>query len=236
MLTPQEPSATHLVNIPVTVGDAKSKSKLLIYTNDLAVVADSKNKKSGGALMIVPVPNPTNTSSFGLVSVSTEQMKTFHNTLKARCKALVPVPRLASRSNNLKGKRNALIVHKIGNYDISVAPNLADLKERIDWESFVLPSDFDTRLASLESAEILGDSECKDWAYVVAKVCMCICMLVRSILYYVYAFYLPVCVSLSIGSRLSEGRWIRCCVSRPWLRLLPDWPRSNRQWLEARQL
>jgi hypothetical protein len=53
----------------------------------------------------------------------------------------------------------------VGNYDISVAPTLADLDSRVDWSKFDLPADFQSRKATL-SNPALYPAPC---AYVIAQ-------------------------------------------------------------------
>lgn len=207
MMTPHEPSSTHLFNIPYTIDGVKYQ--LLLYTNDLSFEDKSKGKeitrsmdadplktyystmiergyldeRSFGvpagaektiatapdtALMIVPIPNPTNATNFGLVDVTTKQMKQFRTEAKRVGNGLIPWEYLLSSTNMdgvLFGKSESLMVHRIGNYDISVAPSLEALEEQIDWSHFSLPADFERRKATLSNSTLFPYS----CAYVVAK-------------------------------------------------------------------
>jgi hypothetical protein len=73
----------------------------------------------------------------------------------------------ALNSNSIKGRKDKgkLKVHRVGNYEISIAPTVADLMERIDWTKFTKPADFNVRLQTLTDKELLP-FEC---GYVIAK-------------------------------------------------------------------
>ena len=86
MLTQQEPSATRLMNIPVQLSNG-TKCKLLIYTNDLEA---PKN-----ALMVVPIPNPTNTfDNFGFIDISSKENKAFRKSLVDSCQQFTATPQM----------------------------------------------------------------------------------------------------------------------------------------------
>ncbi len=120
------------------------------------------------ALMIVPIPNTTRTQEFGLVDIRTDEMKRFRRICVDRCKSLLPQAR--SLSYGARGMTdgmhsNSLQVHRVGNYDISVAPDLDALEKQVDWKHFKLPADFQTRKSTLSDKK-LYPFPC---AYVVAK-------------------------------------------------------------------
>lgn len=156
MMTSHEPTSTRLINIPVIL-DGKSY-KLVIYTNDLKVPEDTN------ALMIVPFPNPKNTDNFGLVNVSTDRMKKFRKNLYENCERLKPVEYeeilLLSAGPTMKK------IHNIGNYDISVANNLEELKKNIDWTKFRKPNNFEARLSTFTNKDLYPED---NYFYVVAS-------------------------------------------------------------------
>jgi hypothetical protein len=178
MMTEESPSSTRLINIPVNLSgleNAFSKHKLLIYTNDLSIEKDEllhlninvNESESKGALMIVPIPNPKNGNDFGLLDVSSGNMKQFRKELFKECDNLKPKSRGFSNNSftlGMDNESNSLIVHDVGNYKISVAPNLVALESQVDWNSFKLPDDFENRKETLSSELYKGN-----WAYVVAQ-------------------------------------------------------------------
>lgn len=118
-----------------------------------------------GALMIVPIPNHYHQTMFGLLDVNTEQMKMFRKKLFNECEYLKPMSKGIFTNYSLSADdKPKLLVHDVGNYKITVAPNYDDLMKRVDWNSFVLPPDFETRKKTLSSVLYSGN-----WAYVIAQ-------------------------------------------------------------------
>lgn len=153
-----EPSSTRLINMPVKYGE--KKYKLLIYTNDLKFNGNS-------ALMVVPIPKRK--GDIGLVDVSTNKMKKFRKILITECEKLKP-NRMKTRSYGggllvLNGNEIKTIF-EIGNYNISVANNINELLENIDWTKFDKPLDFEDRISVMKNKEIFPEEE---YFYVVAK-------------------------------------------------------------------
>lgn len=160
------PSSTRLINIPVRL-DGENRT-LLIYTNDL--IMKETNKESGDELMIVAIPNESYLDNFGLVDVSTENMKTFRKILFSECDKLVAKKKAKARSMyislNDSYNQSFLSVQDVGNYSITVAPTLDDLLDRTDWEKFNVSSNYKNRLDGLYDNEVYPLS---NYAYVVAK-------------------------------------------------------------------
>jgi hypothetical protein len=189
-----EPSSTRLINVPVIFNNRKSS--LLLYTNDLQIGkkgsralpvtelplmaphmdyggVDYGDKKS--QLMIVPVPNPTNETEFGLVSVSEYSVKNFRNSVHEVGKSLIDrylifSDAMLGRSrgmlySNANSMTDSIAVVRVGNYDISVAPTYEDLIGRINWNHFDLPVDFEMRKATFSDKTLYP----QNMAYVVAK-------------------------------------------------------------------
>uniref|UniRef100_A0A7S3UYZ2 Uncharacterized protein n=1 Tax=Aplanochytrium stocchinoi TaxID=215587 RepID=A0A7S3UYZ2_9STRA len=166
MLTPHEPASTHLHSIPCAVEN--KPCQLLVYINDLAV----SDGDGDSALMIVAIPklpnkDEANGFQFGLVDASTNKMKSQRNEVARECKELLPWEAVRSNgfSSRSKGLSRALIVHKVGNYNISVAPSLTELQDMVDWDKFTKPKDFDKRFSTLSDKKLFP-FEC---AYVVAQ-------------------------------------------------------------------
>lgn len=162
------PDSTRLINIPVKL-NGKEKN-LLIYTNDLTTKL-SKKDNSNNELMIVAIPNVNNITNFGLVDVSTDEMKTFRKELFNACDDLKPKKKSKglSRSFMLDGLNNKsykLEVHDVGNYKISVAPSLDDLLDKTDWDKFNVSSNYKNKLDGLYDKEVYPLS---NYAYIVAS-------------------------------------------------------------------
>lgn len=122
------------------------------------------------ALMIVAIPNPTGATNFGLVDVTTKQMKQFRTEAKDWGDSLIPWQYTLGVTNSFDadgyvGQAKSLRVNRVGNYDISVAPNLEALESQIDWSHFTLPGDFERRKATLSDSKLFP----YPCAYVVAK-------------------------------------------------------------------
>lgn len=161
MLTEQEPSSTRLINLPIQLSNG-TKCKLLIYTNDL--------KAPKKALMIVPIPNPTDKfENFGFIDISSKENKAFRTSLVDACKQFTLVPQAKSLSRGLFSvdsiKAAPLKVHDIGNYKLTLAPTLHDLNTRIDWSQFEKPHDFNQRFKTLHNKRLYPHN----CAYVVAE-------------------------------------------------------------------
>ena len=137
---------------------------LEVFSNQYMTNGVDSSKK--GALMIVPIPNIYNVNNFGLVDVSSDKMKYFRKELFRVCDRLKPATRGMLSYSNSVGDRSMKKVHKIGNYRISVADNLNELHQNIDWSKFELPSNFNDRFATLQDTNLYPD---KQYAYVVAQ-------------------------------------------------------------------
>lgn len=187
MMTPHEPSSTRLINIPVIFNNRKSF--LLTYTNDLEVGQTTfrppqtslplmgqplfqNNTSTGSAgLMIVPIPNPNKDKLFALVSTSDPQLKSFRHqvhslgeSLMAKYMSMGMYKKSRSYSMNSFDDADTIEVVRVGNYDISIAPTFEDL-DRINWNHFDLPADFERRRATLRDQTLYP----MPMAYVVAK-------------------------------------------------------------------
>lgn len=148
-----------------------SKQTSFSRAMDLVSISNGQNSNNGkGALMIVPIPNTYNTDSFGLVDVSTLSMKAMRKELFRECQKLVPRSRGLLLSNNSYGfdgrMANSKKVHTVGNYSISVADNLNELENNIDWSKFDKPRDFDSRFNTLKNKKLYPEN---NYAYVVAQ-------------------------------------------------------------------
>ena len=154
MMTDDKPSSTRLINIPIKIKN--KKYKLLIYTNDLERNNNQIDNKN--ALMIVPIPNKYNYDDFGLLNINTKNMKTFRN------KLFSSFVDMTISTNSISNSLNKINVHKIGNYNISVSPNINNLKN-INWNRFNLPNNFQKRFNTLKDKFLYPHN----FAYVIAQ-------------------------------------------------------------------
>ena len=142
LATDAAPSSTRIYMVPVTI-DGMAYT-CMMYTNDLAV------RTGVPGLMIVPFPNDSKASVFGLVDVTT--MKAF------REEVVTAFPRSQRYTNTLGlygDGPDFVPVHEIGNYKISVVPDLAGLNTSINWSRFSVPNDIGTRLGVLQDRHMV---------------------------------------------------------------------------------
>lgn len=139
-----------------------------VYNNHFQVIDDnffSEYVDNKGALMIVPFPK-VDGFKIGMVNIDTEEMKQFRQDVKN----LFPSPMNKSFSLEYDSEimmlsRNPLKVHSIGNYNISIAPDIDSLLNRINWNKFAKPTDYNLRVATLHNKSLYP---C-DCIYVVAQ-------------------------------------------------------------------
>ena len=113
---------------------------------------------SNNSIMVVPFPVEKGTlvSQIGLVDISTDSMKELRTEIKSL------KPRSFGKKSETLGMSMTfgmncsppLEVHKIGNYNISVATSLHDLLNRIDWSKFNKPHDFEQRVNSFRNQNL----------------------------------------------------------------------------------
>ena len=171
-----EPNTTKLIHVPVNVNN--TNYNLMIYTNNLSL-SQSNNKWSSirdfdlknmgnnnGAVMVVPFPVPKNNDKLiGMLDITKPNVKTFITQTKYL------KPRKKSRSYRMDdtfslSMNDSIVVHDVGNYKISIAHSINDVLNRINWNVFNKPMDFDTRVQTLYNKTLYPDTY--DWIYVVA--------------------------------------------------------------------
>lgn len=132
--------------------------------------ASTTSTSNDDALMIVAIPNVRG-GNVGLIDLSTSELKEFRTKVKEMGESVIPfTPTLGSYGNGMSrgissNGFSSLAVHKVGNYDISVAPTLEALEEQVDWSHFSLPHDFESRKRTLSNKTLFPF----DCSYVVAK-------------------------------------------------------------------
>lgn len=134
ILTDSNPTNTKLFNIPVYANGVSYN--MSIYINNLV------NKGKNG-IMVVPYPATSDISEFGLVDISSNKMKSFISGIENYC--IDDASLTYNFKNNFLGKDRSLEVFRVGNYNISVAQNISELLNRIDWNTFTKPYDFEER-------------------------------------------------------------------------------------------
>lgn len=131
MLTQPEASKTQLFNVPVVIDNENFIMSL--YINNIT------NNKSG-CFMVVPYPLVSK-NNIALVDVSTEIMKTFRKNVESYCSGSQRQLSFSTLSKSL-----TLEVYNVGNYKISIANNLQQLLNNVDWNIFEKPQDFNERI------------------------------------------------------------------------------------------
>jgi len=150
MITDVEPSGTELYDAEILTHD----KRLLIYRN---TIATEKNE-----LMIVPFPLDENRYD----ECALADIKYFEEYMSQIRDSFGNIPYSNSYSLNSYSGPAKLHVHQVGNYQISIAPNLDELTTRVDWDKFTLPVNFQSRLDTLKNEQLYP------WpcGYVVAEV------------------------------------------------------------------
>lgn len=152
MLTKPDASKTQLFNIPVFINNAKYIMSL--YINNIT-------NNSSGCFMVVPYPL-TPKENIALVDVSTDKMKSFRREVVLYCDR----NKVRSFNNMLANSSTSkLEIYNVGNYKISIANNLHQLLNGVNWDLFEKPDDFDERI-KVFGDETIYPFECM---YIVAQ-------------------------------------------------------------------
>lgn len=115
---------------------------------------NSNENVYNNSVMVVPFPVNLHTSSsqIGLVDITTNDMKLLRNKIKS----LKPQPRSIYVQNSFSDSYSIspLEVHKIGNYNISIATSYRQLLENVDWTKFTKPSNFEQRINTFKNSQL----------------------------------------------------------------------------------
>ena len=145
MLTQNNPSRTNLFVVPYIINDRSAQ--LLMYINDL--------EAADGAVMIVAIP----ASSIGLVDLDTDSCKKAKQDISYWADQIAPsfsgFDLLLCHIDSTS--RKTLPVHQVGNYQISVAKNIDQLNQQIDWKTYQKPLDFQQRLDTLRKLDFTAN-------------------------------------------------------------------------------
>ncbi len=189
-----QPDTTKLINIPIKIHGESTKYNFFIYVNNFDLFNNNQNMEhnnfndspyenyasyepinnfssyqtKNNSIMVVPFPveKGTKPDNIGLVDVSTKSMKELRDKIKAL------KPKLKSSRGGFDmflncSNSSPLEVHKIGNYNISVALSLNQLLNRIDWTRFNKPRDFNQRVQTFNNEKLYPSNF--DYFYVVAE-------------------------------------------------------------------
>lgn len=157
-----QPTTTQLMNIPVNITGEQDAYNFFIYVNNFDVSNNS-------SIMVVPFPVDKNIGfkNIGLVDISTDPMKQLRKNIKDVSKQLVKRSSISLSSRMSIPNSAPLQVHKIGNYNISVAFSIEELLNRIDWEKFKKPANFSKRMDTFNNKDLYPETY--DYFYVVAE-------------------------------------------------------------------
>lgn len=191
-----QPDTTKLMNIPVIVNGIKSNFFMYVNNFDLSntntkfekqyqntkmfsrlyqdlntfnLNSNVNVKQNNSSLMVVPfaVSAHTPSSQIGLVDISTREMKQ----LRTNIKSLKPVLEHTLSTNYSKSfeydSNKKIEVHKIGNYNISVATSRLKLLNNIDWNKFTKPNDYDKRINTFLNKQLYPNKYA--YFYIVAE-------------------------------------------------------------------
>ena len=132
MGTDHDPTNTRLYHVPIYIGNLSYN--LCLYVNNLDI-------KETPALMVVPIPKDVE-HQLGMVDITTPTMKGFRGDVAD----LFTNP-INSLSFGNYGCNSSLQVHRIGNYNVSIASDKDELLNRVNWQIFNKPKDFERRIS-----------------------------------------------------------------------------------------
>lgn len=173
-----QPDSTKLINIPVTI--QKHNYTLSLYVNNYDLKNDSQydvrngfnyntfNWKKSGAIMVVPYPlnKMQGKPDIGLVDISTDAMKNFRRDTYS-CFPQISRNNIMLNSYGAdRSVKSILKVHDVGNYKISVAYSISDLLDRLDWNVFNKPANFNDIVGTFKNTNLYKVEY--DWFYIVA--------------------------------------------------------------------
>lgn len=151
MGTYHDPTNTRLYHVPIYIGNLSYN--LCLYVNNLDI-------KNTPALMVVPIPKDTD-HQLGMVDITTPAMKGFRSDI---AELFIDYETLGF-FGNFSSHKNSLQVHRIGNYNISIASDKDQLLNRVNWQIFNRPKDFERRISVFDDPGLYPFDCC----YVVAQ-------------------------------------------------------------------
>ena len=170
IITPTVDAAeTLLINAPLRTANGQHQLFQLCYINSINPVAGAAPT---APLMIVPIPNPHAMSEddFTLFEVDKERSVALRRAVNNLNENYAYVPPMIQQRGFYAaaaagfGSSAMLAVHRVGSYNITVAPNFADLAGRAPWDKFGIAQGHLTR--------VLTDMQARfptNYAFVVAE-------------------------------------------------------------------
>ncbi len=152
-----EPANTLLINIPC---------KIINDTNDYNMVFYINNVKGNNTVMVIPYMVGFNSihrdQPIGIIDMTNINIKNLVQYIDRQAfKRGEPIERSRSLNNR------PLQVFNIGNYNISIARSIDDIINRINWDKFTKPCDFNDRINTLNNESLYPRKF--TWIYIIAQ-------------------------------------------------------------------
>ena len=147
MATKAQPTGTRIFSLPAQYDDTGALATAIVYVNALEA-------RGARQLMIVPFPNPGGEAALKDVLLTPYEP---WKAVTSGIEDLFASERLMTQSlgaRNGGGRDSLRPVHRVGKYQVSVAPNAETLLRTIDWRRFDVPEDLDARLAVMRDPNV----------------------------------------------------------------------------------
>jgi hypothetical protein len=147
MATNAQPTGTRIFSLPAQFDDTGALATAIVYVNALET-------RGARQLMIVPFPNA------GGEAALKDVLLTPYEPWKAVTGGIEDLFATDDFAMQSLGARNSASrdsmrpVHRVGKYQVSVAPNAETLLRTIDWRRFDVPEDLDARLAVMRDPNV----------------------------------------------------------------------------------
>lgn len=161
------PSKTKIIQVPVTIDNIAYNCLMYVNSfeldksilqNDYFTVGTFLEKSFNNnikdpSLLIIPIPIPKRSKlEFGFFDINNNKMQ----------KMMYDMNTLKNANNNII---NSIDTTVFGNYKISITRSKEELINRIDWNVFNKPYDFESRIKTLEDQNLFYPEY--DWVYVI---------------------------------------------------------------------
>lgn len=151
-----EPTNTLLINIPC---------KIINDTNDYNMVFYMNNIKGNNTVMVIPYMvgfnSIHNDQPIGMIDMTNINVKELIGYIDRRAFERAVAER-SGPSNNMP-----LQVFNIGNYNISIARSIDDVINKVNWNKFTKPADFNDRINTLNNESLYPRKFI--WIYIIAQ-------------------------------------------------------------------
>ena len=165
-----EPSKIKLINIPVTIDNLSYNA--LFYSNNYSLDRSSylsddyfttgrylessfNSNLRDPACIVIPIPVPPNYNyELGFIDLSIDKTVNFLNNLNK-----------FKKDTQNDTTLDMLDIYNIGAYKVSIASSKYDLVNKINWNIFIKPNDFEKRLSTLDNTNLFyADYK---WLYII---------------------------------------------------------------------